>query len=293
MISVVIPALNEAERIRGCLSSLGAQSTDLEVFVSDNFSEDETASVARGADQKFEICVRSLNVRLDGAAHFVSAARWALAESRSEYFAFLAADDEWEPGFGEAIISVLEASRVDVAFPTFVWRGGASERVLSPPSFTHERAATRQRAALLLPDWRELANLVYGVYRRGAFEYLVDSLERGDNLFATDFAAAWQVLSRHRVVACSGAEGVRRVRAGADLLERVGLHGAEGAGIYQAVSTYVRLTLRVNRGIARAIRQVSVARHPSTTKVLILRLPQAVWGISRQLRRTKTRARSI
>jgi hypothetical protein len=234
-----------------------------------------------------------LEARLDAAEHFVSAARWALAESDSELFAFLAADDEWEPGFVEAIIPALRSAVVDVAFPTFVWKDGVSERVLAAPSFMHERGAARQSAALLLPDWNELANLVYGVYRRAAFEHLIDALERGGGLFAADYAAAWYVLGRHRVVACDNATGVRRVRSGADLLERVGLHRPEGSGIYQAVSTYARLTLRVNLGIARAIRQVSTGMHPSTAKVLMLRLPQSVWGISRQLRQIKTKARSI
>lgn len=284
-IAVVVPALNESGRVASCLGSLYAQDARLGVFVSDNASDDDTADVVRNADHRCRVDVRRLDSRLEAAAHFVSAARWALSESDAELFAFLAADDEWRPGFISSLLPVLDAAKAGVAFPTFEWVDGTRSRVISPASFMHPDAHARQRAALLLPDWRELANLVYGVYERAAFKCLVDAMERGGDLFAIDYAAAWLVLGSYKAVACRDAVGVRQVRSGADLLERVGLQGTDGKGVYRAFSTYIRLTYRVNRGIADAIRQISPTRHPSMDKVLVLRLPQALWGISRQLHR--------
>lgn len=282
-ISVVVPALNEAEFISCCLDSLRNQALNVQIFVSDNASNDATSDAARAVAGDLSISVRRLDERCGPTAHFVSAARWALESSDAKYFSFLAADDEWLSGFSSAIITKFSEVEVDIVLPSFEWRDGVRDRVIHPPSFLQRQARIRQLSALILPDWRELANLVYAVYTRAAFCSLIDALARGEDRFAADYAAAWYVLGRYQAAGCRAAVGVRHVRLGADLLSRVGVQRVEGAHMYSKAAAYARLFFRVNQGISRALAQVDETRHLPQAVVLGLRLPQALLGIPRQL----------
>ena len=61
--------------------------------------------------------------------------------------------------------------------------GGARDRQLTPLAFAGPRPGVRQLRALLAADDRELANVVYGVYRRAAFEDLLAGWERVGDAF--------------------------------------------------------------------------------------------------------------
>jgi glycosyltransferase involved in cell wall biosynthesis len=283
---VVVPARNEEARLPLCLASLAAQSrVELRVLVSDNASSDATATVARAATAELDLVLRTVDP-LGPSAHFVSAMRWALGSSDAEVFALLAGDDTWQPGFAAAALEVLVRSpEVDVVFPRFVWEGGGVERTLPAAAFRQASAAARQRAALLMPDRRELSNLVYGVYRRAAFIDLADAWAAGGDEFGADFAAAWAVLGGHRVAACDAAVGRRFTRAGADLLERIGFSRAAATGPVSMMTTYVRVNLAVNRALALAMRRVSAhPGQPRTVAVQLMRAPQWLWGALDQVR---------
>ncbi len=270
---VVVPAMNEAARIGGCLDSLAAQRAPLTVLVSDNASDDATAAIASRGAGRHPVTVRTTAERLAPVAHFVSAARWALESSDAATFAMLAGDDAWSPGFAAVALDALDDDPdADVAFPTFIWTDGTTERTLAPVSFLTPSPMLRQLKALALPDGRELANLVYGVYRRDAFADLVEGLARAGERFASDYAAAVRTVARHRVVAAHGAVGFRSVRPGADLLGRVGIAARPGAGILDAGLQYFRLNYRINRGIAGALRALGSGLAP--VWVQAVRAPQ-------------------
>src|SRR6185312_9491353 len=97
----------------------------------------------------------------------------------------------------QALTALAQHPAAAVAFPTFSWEGGDRPRVIPPADLMGAHALQRQARALFLPDSRELANLVYGVYRREAFESLVQGLERGGDRFGSDYAAAWNLLERY------------------------------------------------------------------------------------------------
>lgn len=281
---VVVPALNEESRIGACLASLQAQSAPLRVFVSDNASTDGTAAVASSFHDRLQMTLRTVP-RLPASAHFVSAARWALEASSAPAYALLAGDDTWEPAFARAALDVLQQRpEVDVVYPAFRWEGGAANRFLPPTDLTRAGALARQLRALTLSDRRELANLVYGVYRREAFATLVDEWERGGDRFGSDFAAAWAVLGRHRAAACPSAVGRRHERPGADLLQRVGLSREAARGPVELARTYVLVNVRVNRALAQALGEVSSSGWtPGPAQVQLLRAPQWVGGAWRQV----------
>jgi hypothetical protein len=258
----------------------------VQVFFSDNASDDGTAKAARECDGDLDLTVRTTHL-LKAGQHFVSAGRWALeAEPDAPVFAFLAGDDTWSSGFVSAATDQLRRSpSVDVIFPAFVWESIEEERWLAPVAFRQHTPAARQRRALFLSDRRELANLVYGVFRREAFEDLLVAWERGGESFAADYAAAWSILADHRVEACAAAVGRRQVRPDVDLLERVGLRRSDARGPIATMGMYVRLNWQVNRLTALAIaRTVPTGHGPPSWQVQLIRAPQWLWGAVRQVR---------
>jgi glycosyltransferase involved in cell wall biosynthesis len=278
---VVVPARNEAARIAACFSSLIDQEHSIRVFFSDNSSDDGTATVAHTFADRLDLSVRSTEP-LGPSEHFVSAGRWALASvPHGEYFALLAGDDAWCPDFARTAAETLD-HRPDcgVVFPSFVWREvGAVDRNLPAPTFVQPSGAARQRRALLLPDKRELANLVYGVYRRNAFEDLLAAWERGGEAFGSDYAAAWSVLGGHKAVPCPAAVGIRHVRPDADLIGRVDMSRDGTTGVVALGILYVKLNLRINLRIGAALkRAASEGECPSTLQVQLLRAPQWLGG---------------
>lgn len=97
-ISVVVPLYNKERYILRCLESIRRQTfSDYEVIVVDDGSSDRGGALAAAfPDPRF----RAVRQKNGG----VSAARnRGISESRGTLIAFLDGDDEWEPGFLEAV----------------------------------------------------------------------------------------------------------------------------------------------------------------------------------------------
>ncbi len=139
------------------------------------------------------------------------------------------------------------------AFPTLVWFGRGGERRIAPTDLLASDGRLRQFRALALPDSRELANLLYGVYRRDAFARVIDALERCGEDFGGDYAAVISLLRSSRVAAAPAAVGFRFERRGVDLVERVGLSRTGEQSLIAKVALYARITARVNTSLGRAI----------------------------------------
>ncbi|SEM81312.1 Glycosyl transferase family 2 [Syntrophus gentianae] len=102
LISVVIPLYNKAEYIQRALASVLNQSFQLFeiIVVNDGSTDGGEKRVQSMTDHRIRL------INQDNAG--VSAARNAgVASAKSEYIAFLDADDEWNPGFLEEI-SILQ-----------------------------------------------------------------------------------------------------------------------------------------------------------------------------------------
>jgi glycosyltransferase involved in cell wall biosynthesis len=99
-ISVVIPAYNAAAYVGDALASIAAQiRAPAEVIVVDDGSTDQTAAIAQAAGA---IVIRQAN----GGA---SAARNAgVARARSQWIAFLDADDRWLPAYVERVAAAAQ-----------------------------------------------------------------------------------------------------------------------------------------------------------------------------------------
>ncbi|MCZ2078795.1 MAG: glycosyltransferase family 2 protein [Bryobacterales bacterium] len=97
-ISVVVPLYNKERYILRCLESIRRQTfSDYEVIVVDDGSSDRGGALAAAfPDPRFRV-VEQKN-RGEGGAR-----NRGISESRGALIAFLDGDDEWEPGFLEAV----------------------------------------------------------------------------------------------------------------------------------------------------------------------------------------------
>lgn len=109
LVSVVIPAFNDARYIRQAIESVLAQThRALDIVVVDDGSTDETLEIVNG----FGPAVRVFTQQNRGAA---AARNRALREVRGEYVAFLDADDFWHPRKLEAQLRHLRGCGACVA----------------------------------------------------------------------------------------------------------------------------------------------------------------------------------
>ena len=282
-LAVVIPAHNEAENLPEAIACVATQVLPIRILVSDNASTDDTEAWLAG---RTDVTSRRTASLLTPWEHFTSCGRWALGTGDEQYLAFLAADDRWSPKFaGQAVSALDQNPQFGMVFPTFVWTDIGGQRSLPPPNLSSPSRAVRQLRAMSMGNRHELANQVYGVFRRSAFERLLMSWEAAGGAFGADFASVIGLLSTERSLPLPDAVGIRSVRQGADLIERVGVTRPADGHLGKKGLAYVRLNTRVNTGIGRAL--ASLTGRPTwlmVSSTQVLRTPQWIGEIPIQLR---------
>lgn len=126
-VSIITPMYRSAATIAETVASVRAQSVgDWEQLLADDGSDDDTISVAQRAAQG-DPRVRVLTLSRVGLPSVPRNA--ALARARSEWIAFLDADDQWEPEKLARQLALLERTGARWAFSNvrfFGSRGGAA-----------------------------------------------------------------------------------------------------------------------------------------------------------------------
>lgn len=277
ILSVVIPAYNEEFSIEQCISSVAISKICTSIFVSNNFSTDATQSLL--SKSKLEFNLRDLPYTLNFVSHIVDSGRWALKNSESKYYCFLAADDLFSEQYVDYSISFLDrSSEFAMTFPDVRWFSGQNCRnSIKAPDLGSKFSVYRQVKALSLPNSREIGNQMYGVFTRNAFEYMLDRFEEYGECFGADFLATVSTLKVHRSQPVHRAPVFRRVREGADLRERIGFTKRIGRHPFFAVLDYVKLHLAITDSLAKSI---SSTKNRSLILVRIslhsLRFPQMI-----------------
>jgi hypothetical protein len=129
LVSVILPTCNRAQVLRRALHSVLEQTgVPLEVIVVDDASTDDTPQVLQEFMDPRLRCLR-LPARQGAAA----ARNAGIRESRGAWLAFLDSDDEWLPGFLEAVLGAAQGSdeRLGVLYTRFERLDG-KRRVVTP-----------------------------------------------------------------------------------------------------------------------------------------------------------------
>jgi chlorobactene glucosyltransferase len=132
LVSVLIPARNEAHNIECCVRSILAQDwPNLEILVLDDRSEDGTGALARACGTQVRV--------LDGEAMPEGwvGKNWACHQlakvAKGEWLLFTDADTEHDAGWISALIAMAEATRADLlsAWPRLITRS-LGEQLIVP-----------------------------------------------------------------------------------------------------------------------------------------------------------------
>ncbi|MFA6108912.1 MAG: glycosyltransferase family A protein [Candidatus Latescibacterota bacterium] len=169
-VTVGLPVYNGAPLIEGTIRGLLAQThEDLSLVISDNASTDATEEICRSlaaSDPRVRYLRQDTNLGAWSNFTFV------LEQATTPYFLWAAHDDAREPLYLETCLAALEARpELGIAFTRFqsvlLRQNAVAARKLFPSlqpilSLEQER---RLKAWILLDEYSQKANLIYGVWR--------------------------------------------------------------------------------------------------------------------------------
>lgn len=113
-VTVVIPAYNAACYVDKAIESVLTQTVSCHILVINDASSDETLSVAKHYAKEYpgQICVINNETNIGVAA----SRNCAVSQAKTEYIAFLDADDWWSTDKLELQLKKLRESRADVCY---------------------------------------------------------------------------------------------------------------------------------------------------------------------------------
>ncbi|WP_159882553.1 glycosyltransferase family 2 protein [Paenibacillus puerhi] len=181
-VTVVMPTYNRARYLRLAIESVLAQTYgDFELLVLDDGSTDRTQKlVERYEDPRIRYFRH--RVRLGMASNW----NFGVEHSRGRYIAFLHDDDEWEPGFLNAMVQALDCEpEASVAF-TDHWLMDKDGNVLVEESHVNSRVWGREKLKPgLHQPFGDLAlvvrpiHIVAMMFRKSVLSSLQGGLESG------------------------------------------------------------------------------------------------------------------
>ena len=147
VVSVIIPCYNSATFLREAIDCvLGQTYLAREVIVVDDGSTDSSAAIMDSYNEQIRV-VRQPNAGLPAARNA------GIKMARGQYFAFLDADDYWDPGFLEKMIGALALHHADIAYCGWqnVGLPGGRGQPFVPPDY--EAAADKMEVFFAHPRW--------------------------------------------------------------------------------------------------------------------------------------------
>lgn len=134
LITIIIPAYNEEDRLKRCLDSVINQTyKNLEVFVVDDGSVDKTYEIAK----EFEKDERFIVLQKENGG-LSSARNYALERFKGDYVCFLDADDYLYPIAMEYLLNVIKETEADMVW-SLTNRKNANPMILDSPITTKNK----------------------------------------------------------------------------------------------------------------------------------------------------------
>jgi glycosyltransferase involved in cell wall biosynthesis len=169
VLGIGLPVRNGARYLGETLQCLSEQKfADVEVLIADNCSTDETEEIARAAaagDPRIRYVRHERNLGADGNFNYV------FQHSRGELFAWLAADDRFDPGFyGRCVELLRERADAVASFSSVELIDSDSRRMrLEPEPIRADDPDVAVRFADLA-SYRHYCQMSFAVVRRAAAE---------------------------------------------------------------------------------------------------------------------------
>jgi glycosyltransferase involved in cell wall biosynthesis len=210
LISIGIPVFNGERFISIVLDSLLNQSyKNIEIIISDNFSDDSTESICRryvDSDSRIKYHRQNENIGMFPNFNFV------FNKSVGEYFMWAAADDKWDSNFLDQAKDILDFNPECVSvlshFEIFDIKSGNIIEKITPSSISSELPSVRIKRVL-----EELhPNLIYGLHRKSMLiENKFESIDWSDILFVSRLVAKGKYYIIPRVYYRIGINGTHRI----------------------------------------------------------------------------------
>ena len=185
-VTIGMPVYNGADYLDEALEALCAQTyQDLEIFISDNASTDETPKIIKkwvGKDPRIN-CVRQTET-MPALDHFL----WVIDNAKSEWFCYAAHDDLWSPNYIEELIAPLEEAKdAVISVPHRILmdmeKNYGNERVYKP--YKEEMSLidiVRHNFKICYSAW------YYALYKREALQKYQKSMRYFNHSWGGDFA---------------------------------------------------------------------------------------------------------
>lgn len=193
-VSVIVPAFNAADTLRGCLTSLAAQTLrDIEVIVVDDGSTDATAKIVREFASHSAVAIRLVQQANGGRA---AARNTGLAQVTGDFIGFVDADDSAEPAMYQHMLARAESSDADLVHCEY-----ESFDAVTGDTINHYRegdeaeygASLAERPSLLLAGGASVCNKLV---RRSLFTESEITFPAGMDF--EDLATAYRLAARAR-----------------------------------------------------------------------------------------------
>ncbi len=210
LVSIGIPAYNEAEYLRATLDNLLEQSyAHIEIIISDNASTDGTSDICQEYAKKYphiQHVRHEKNLGQHGNFNFLPAA------ATGTYFMWAAGHDLLEKNFVASAVAALEKNpQATLAFPRTI-------DILPDGKPFNESARKFSIEAMSAPErfletmWRVDCNYVYGVYKREIMmeTRLFQAIPAPDRVFLSEVAARGPFVAAGTIRYCRMNRGAKQ-----------------------------------------------------------------------------------
>ena len=197
-VSIGMPVYNGEEFLRQALESVLSQSfSDFELIVSDNASDDKTATIVSEFQQQDD---RIRYVRQSTNIGSISNFNYVLNEAKADYFLWMASDDLWDDCWLQVLFdNMSEAVAISFGHVENIDGDGRLVRKYKPFNFRGSKLS-RMIKYYFAEDYNGKANIIYGMYHTRVLQKHIMRESYKDNYFGVDMLFVFDWLQRGDII---------------------------------------------------------------------------------------------